>query len=1123
MNTEEQRSRNILIEGLNRYLIGPSQVDDSGNVIENETVHAGYRRFNRKKDGQEDSFDDITQRPNEHYHIGYLAPREEPLAKDEDDQLSGDDGANSGAAESIMVLSNAAQQGAMGLTVKLSLEAKAVNVETHWSIYHLEVQVSSQEESETDIAESVPEGDAEDQDAGITESDDKSGHATNKPKFQNLVWRRTPKKINTLIDLADLPEGKSEKIQLGDDHEGVELVCLMRNRRAGQFLTVSLVNSREKERCRERNEDPLIYQTELILYSEDLPCFLSSTNTGLRKNSDHEYWADELLYRNSRQYGIGHGVAVIWDEVPSQASATLVRTVWIPEVEVYKASANALNETKPLDLEFLSEETNHGEIITALSGLAAEYETWIDKQKQTLPICCQDYSSDVRPHIEKVGQKNLDACQIQAERIRAGIEFLRDDHIAFQAFCLMNRAMALAMEKSRPDIKPAWYAFQLAFIVLVLPSVANRRHSDRQVFDLIWFPTGGGKTEAYLGLTAFVLFYRYLKSPAQVAGGTAVITRYTLRLLTSQQFERAALTILACEIVRRQCKELAEYTPYSIGLLVGRDVTPNDIKDAKKIKSGKSSQIESGKSLLPIDKCPWCRSRLSIKDIEISATAVVTRCANRTCDFSEPSNLPITVVDEDIYNNPPSFVIGTIDKFAQLARKPDMAKVLGCHSNYDPPDLILQDELHLVNDALGTVTALYEMAIEFLATQDDDVVPKIVGSTATIRQADLQVQGLFRKSLRQFPPSALEASDSFFYATDTSTPGRTYLGIHAQGKSPKYTLARVMGLAFQLSTRLEDYEQRDPFHTVVTYFNSLRELGGAHVIAEDDMPRYLESAFRSEKRRKLIQKIELTGQVPSDQIKNIFRQLEDSLLDSEGEESDPLDLVLASNMMSVGVDISRLGLMIVNGQPKTSAEYIQATSRIGRKHGSAGLVITLYNWTRPRDRSHYERFVGYHQAFYRYVEAISVTPFAARARQKALKGALVAMIRSGSEYFKAEQLDNQHVLNLNNKTSPESIFMESVKRMLNERVASIDEREESDTMADYDRMIQSWISSASKNHDMFWTTWSEEYKEAKEAQRSTLVILSDPADESSLGMWPVPYSMRDVDPSAPIASVAGYQ
>jgi hypothetical protein len=332
-----------------------------------------------------------------------------------------------------------------------------------------------------------------------------------------------------------------------------------------------------------------------------------------------------------------------------------------------------------------------------------------------------------------------------------------------------------------------------------------------------------------------------------------------------------------------------------------------------------------------------------------------------------------------------------------------------------PPDLIIQDELHLISGPLGTMVGLYEAAIDELSTLEISgkrTRSKIVASTATVRRAETQIRSLFnRRTVDVFPPPGPDRRDSFFAHTlsPTESNARLYLGVAAQGRSPKVVMLRVYltllaaakKLYAEAGTRKGDPSNpADAYMTLVGYFNSLRELGGARRIIEDEVRNRLagyatrirvgETEGLYQNRQIDYEPVELTSRVSTAKVSEAKRRL--SLAYSEKEH---VDVAIATNMISVGLDIIRLGLMVVFGQPKTSAEYIQATSRVGRDHERPGLVVTILNIHKPRDRSHYERFAAYHESFYRSVEATSVTPFSPRALDRGLAGTLVGLVRLG--------------------------------------------------------------------------------------------------------------------------------
>ena len=652
--------------------------------------------------------------------------------------------------------------------------------------------------------------------------------------------------------------------------------------------------------------------------------------------------------------------------------------------------------------------------------------------------------------------------KVAADRIEKGIGLLAEP-ACIDAFRVANRAMARAARQRfavQQGLKPAdvdapkWRAFQLAFILMNMAGIYDPSHGGRKIVDLLFFPTGGGKTEAYLGLAAFTLVIRRLRHKGLSSAGVAVIMRYTLRLLTLDQLGRAAALMCALELEREDNPALGEW-PFEIGLWVGSAATPNKMGRRKDTNPGKEKTAyhklvqfkhrpDKYPSPIPIEECPWCGTRFTPDSFILEPAGadepkdLFVTCGNMHCEFSAANHdarLPIIGVDEPIYRRLPCFVIATVDKFAALPWTGHVGALLGKVQRYDadgfygpcdpgkgvalpegqllPPDLIIQDELHLISGPLGTIAGIYETAIERLCARDlgdgKELLPKIVASTATVRRADRQIRALFgRHETAIFPPPGPSRHDSFFAHTVDVTetdPGRLYLGISAQGRSMKVVLLRT-ALAI-LSGAQEMFVQAggkvagnpcDPYMTLVAYFNSLRELGGSRRIVEDEV--YGQAQARWKRRRydpvdnlfrdRYIKRtpVELTSRVETDDVARAKRQLS-----ADFSTQEHVDVALATNMISVGLDILRLGLMLVYGQPKTSSEYIQATSRVGRDKSKPGLILTLLNVHKPRDRSHYERFGVYHRTFYRSVEASSVTPFSPRALDRGLAAAVVGLCR----------------------------------------------------------------------------------------------------------------------------------
>ncbi|MFD6996258.1 DISARM system helicase DrmA [Streptomyces mirabilis] len=800
-----------------------------------------------------------------------------------------------------------------------------------------------------------------------------------------------------------------------------------------------------------------------------------------------------MTYRFHPEFAVGHGSGVHAEADPGdprravRISTTATPSYEIPHTDVPDPRRDQRDEDLPelteliLDMSELSR-LEVGPLRTALLPLVDGYRSWIERQKQSV----DDPAAGLGAYRGEA-EENMRLAGKAAERIQAGIDLLRDDPDALDAFRFANRAMwhqrvhtIAAGDRRRAPTKSleeavqevdlpknrSWRPFQLAFLLLNLPSLADPGHHERAddrsaLADLLWFPTGGGKTEAYLGLTAFTLAIRRRKphlGGLDAEHGVAVIMRYTLRLLTIQQFQRATALICACEVIRREAPDRWGRNPFRIGLWVGGRVTPNTTDQAADwAKERKKERGHGGFGRMgsphQLTSCPWCGSKMEAgRDITVETTLRRTfitcpdafECPFGASAFGLPADeqgLPILVVDEEIYRLPPSLVIATVDKFAQLPWKGDTQALFGqvsrrctrhgyvtpsavdaewessshpaagghqAASTVDavrvrPPDLIVQDELHLISGPLGSLTGLYETAVDRLSTWEPEpgrtVRPKVIASTATVRRADRQIHDLFARRTAVFPPSGLSADDTFFARRRPTeeTPGRRYVGICAQGVRTKSVAIRVF--VAQLAAAQHLYETygasdlTDPYMTLVGYFNSLRDLGGMRRLVEDDVSaRLIRADRRGLAARRISEPAELTSRMASDAIPDILEKLDITFGRRPKGSPRPIDVLLATNMIAVGVDVSRLGVMVVNNQPKSTAEYIQATSRVGRR--APGLVFTILNWARPRDLSHYETFESFHATIYQHVEALSVTPFADRAVDRGLTGVLASLVRN---------------------------------------------------------------------------------------------------------------------------------
>jgi hypothetical protein len=841
------------------------------------------------------------------------------------------------------------------------------------------------------------------------------------------------------------------------------------------LLTVVLRNSSQPTHGHEPREAAL-YQTyfEVVAESGRLDKYPESQRPF--KQLDPEEQSLSLLYREAATWGIGHGCAAGWDAEPNQSPrllyADVMPAVQTPSMTPDIADANG-NQIR-LSMRTLASLPDDGQTAgwQSLANVAAQYSAWIEAKREEMEA--------LPTHLRLVADRHLLSATACLDRINAGLAILRTDDRARKAFRLANLAMLLqqigtkqlarrplrwnqaariivadgdhdspwivySQSRERTDLG-TWRAFQIAFLLMSLAGVSEDTSADREIVDLIWFPTGGGKTEAYLGVMAFYMFHQRLLSDGSTTeprrDGTNVLMRYTLRMLTTQQFQRAASLVCAMEFLRRNptLQDIATIPGrrFSLGLWIGGDGSPNSVKKARADLNEFRSERDSGNPLV-LTECPWCRSEigrydgpkppkmaqnqwkaLCIRGIENHASeGPLLLCPDSGCSFgSEDWNnwLPVEVIDERIYDNPPSLVIATADKLAMIAFRPKAGALFGRSVDGGeprqvniPPGLIVQDELHLISGPLGTMYGLYEGIFERLCSKRAGstwIKPKLIASTATIRGAADQVQALYARTRMQlFPSPGLLMGDSFFgrYARSDDgrlAPGRLYLGIHANDYgSVLTTQVRAFSSAL-FRPHSFDATRRDPWWSLLVFYNSIRELGGAKTLFDSDIRSRLKFIFNRENftahdRRNLRVVEELTSRLSQAEIVGMMDHLSTAYAEADNKA---MDVCLASNIIEVGVDIDRLSLMGVVGQPKTTAQYIQVTGRVGRRWWERpGLILTIYNPSKSRDRSHFEQFHSYHRRLYERVEPTSATPFALSAIQRALPGALIAWSRQHTD------------------------------------------------------------------------------------------------------------------------------
>lgn len=816
-------------------------------------------------------------------------------------------------------------------------------------------------------------------------------------KKSKRIWRRNP-----LPEVAvSIKPGDRGPLFIWDKR--AELHVRWRRYPHGNLVTVTVVNARVNDDAHpERAWDDMLLQVDFDVTVAGGGEVLEYPTVAMASH-DLEEQELRLIHRNARIFAIGHGCSPEWQE--SEGSVTTVRSEVMPSHVVHRVDAEG-DPMQARDIAWLADgSVSAEELVKELEAFIEPYQRWIDEvvvQAAGLDERHSAAADRVIVRLERARDRMRDGVRVFAEHPQ------RTDLI--EAFRLANRAMLIQMRHSQKDLAgsrhprsaapdlptdypagPRWYPFQLGFFLTVLRGLVEPAHDDRDVVDLIWFPTGGGKTEAYLLVAAFEIFRRRLID-GEKGSGTAVLSRYTLSLLTAQQFQRTASTIAACEHLRRKAPERLGRERITVGLWVGEGTTPNSYVKAHESFDELRDAGETDDRFL-LERCPWCGTEIIPREhrdddadygIVSDDASFAFHCTSDKCEFH--AGLPVIVIDDALYADPPTFLLGTVDKFAQLAWVAHSGALFGRPAGKLPPSLIIQDELHLLTGPLGTTVGLYESAINLLC-EVEGCAPKVIASTATIRRATDQIRGLFGRPVDLFPPSGIDADDSYFARVDRQSPGRLYVGLMAQGHTSDTAVVHSGAALLQapIDLGLKD-EALDAYWTLVVYHSSLRELGRTVTIARDDIHSRLNSLVINRERRKY-DVDELSSSVPRAQQPRLLERLNLTCSDRHS-----VDFLATTNMLSVGVDVSRLGLMLMNGQPKATAEYIQATSRVGRST-TPGLVFGLFRSTKPRDRSHYENFRAYHSALYRHVEPTSVTPFSPPSRDRALHAALVILVR----------------------------------------------------------------------------------------------------------------------------------
>lgn len=634
----------------------------------------------------------------------------------------------------------------------------------------------------------------------------------------------------------------------------------------------------------------------------------------------------------------------------------------------------------------------------------------------------------------------------ETERYRLGLETLRRDTKLANAFRLMNRTFFRLGEASGGRIR-AWRMFQIGFIVSQLPSLAVRELSDsasddyaqalRAAFSevgVLWFPTGGGKTEAYLGLISVALLYDRLRGKTR---GICAWMRFPLRMLSLQQLERLARVIAILNRLRAEEPDLRVGDPFAIGYYVGEGVTPNSLGDDDMRRYEQSKDLREEVRLLR--KCPFCASHIDIEP-KRSTWRLAHVCSNSTC-FSNTSDslgpykgsLPVCIVDNEIYRYLPSVLVGTVDKLAIVGRNRSFAHLVrgakqqcathgytsydeciehwaGCKAGKrdlskltpikDPgPSLLIQDELHLLRAELGVFNGHYEGLLKYLGTRAF-LPPKVLAATATIESYDTHAFHIYLSRARRYPQPAWEHGESFYATSKPRRYRRYYVGVLCHSRAIEDPTLQILaryqkevrwlkanpGLAAAIMERTDATEDAVldalRLYDLSLGYVSRKATGGSLIDKLVRVERLLVAENLGTMQSRL-----LTGDQTIEEVGGTLDRIERERIET-GEPR--LDVVIATNLISHGVDLERINMMIVCGMPSHYAEYVQSTSRAARSH--PGSVFVCFKARDPRESSQYEFFPAMHEHMERLIEAVAVNRFASFAVQKTIPGLLAGIL-----------------------------------------------------------------------------------------------------------------------------------
>ena len=1188
------------------------------------------------------------------------------------------------------------------------------------------------------------------------------------------IWKRNPKYI-ILNDYGEVDgkyffDANGNKIPENNHECELSFRSKIREVSQGKYFVSFFLTNRIEVTEKELPSRYRIFQPQIRVVSQSDTEIIPMNAKNISKDDKELHF----LYREKPIMARGHMVSATWKDIDPEIISAKKPTVDFPEClnepgfrwidsecvpkNEQKKFANSdirtefvpmcsvpapqiewmgpKEDTPELSAEILSQQYDGKKLRKSLLPLIQHYENWSQEQK----------SSD--PEYEEISN-DITSQQKQAlDRMKKGLDLLcgkegeEENHINKDvrlAFCFANKSLSVQYDWVHPEDRGGfkYRPFQIAFILLSIESTILNNSESRGICDLLWVPTGAGKTEAYLALVAILMAYKRLeeRKTGKPHYGTKIISRYTLRMLTIQQFRRTLNLFTAAEFLRvynlhgknigwrpnnfEGSSVIWGSVPFQVGLWVGSGVTPNQLKRGNK-KNGALlalvPEIDHKESAEPaqVVECPQCSAILSVpqmgleakkehiihwiiesnadqskqKEIEqiaplepnsfrisnIHVTPIHEKyltlsvsfssnleidqksihniwtdiekkirernisiklqstsasrpgyffrrymgrdrhmnydfdifCPNFKCKLhtdadwigttplgsvngnkpilskqkngkfgehdlgknflieppecfrnsdgsSDRIPIPALTVDVQLYRKVPTMIVSTVDKFARLPFEPQTGCLFGnlewCHIingfyrksgndmndedhldprgvrnkrtfrklDYDelpePPSLIIQDELHLIDGPLGSMVGLYETVIEHLSNVNNSKI-KYVASTATIRNGKEHVKALFNRDLQIFPPKGIDVNSRFFIVEkdttvfDDHSAGRLYMGLSSPGKGALTPIVRIWSQLAQSAYENKDHSEIDRFWTLTGYFNAVRELAGARALYRQDIVERIREIGSTTRELLEENSFELSGRTPSEDLPSIL-----DLLNKGGK--DAADALFTTSMFGTGVDVPRLGLMLVNGQPKTTSSYIQSTGRVGRKKGA--LVVTFFRTSKPRDLSHYEFFNRNHVQLHRTVEAPTATPFSSSAVERSIGPLLVSILRNVRDAPHPWQ-DNDSPLLMKDSVVSNSNYMNSIIEKIEERGQNQPKkrRPEENVIKNLClNTIQKWKQDA---EDLFADNKTIDYVEYGDSLEKN-VVLGDayhdsPANKNRVIFSNAPNSLREIEGEA---------